>query len=65
MLGELVVGRPVSVEGLRSGIVVGEVVVGLQVSVEGLRFGGGRGMFAVTTVDDNRDQTEYLRLPIL
>ena len=59
---KLVVSRPVSVEGLRSDVVPGEVVVGWSVSVEGLPSDVGWWMSAVTTVDDDRDQTEYPKL---
>ena len=61
-IGELVAGCPVSVEGLQPDVVAGEVVVGCPVSVEGLPSDVGWGMSAVTTVDDDRDQTKYLRL---
>ena len=35
-IGELIAGRPVSVEGQRSDIVADEVIVGQPVSIEGL-----------------------------
>ena len=59
-----VAGWPVSVEELRSDVAVGELVTGRPVSVEGLPFDVGWGMFAVTMVNDDRDQIEYLKLKI-
>ena len=65
VVGELVASRSVSVEELRSDVVVGEVVVGWPVSVEALHSGVGQCMSVVTTMDDDRVQTDYSKLPIL